>query len=191
MFLTDPEPNAAKSVFYPVDSNNKIVSLHDANWDSYYMSVAEIVSQQSKCLSRKVGAIAVKEKVIICTGYNGPARGVLHCEFRNEPFRKECPRKVLGYKSGEGLHMCLASHAEMSLVAQAARLGISLTNSKVYIYAGVYPCSTCTGIMINAGINEVIVPTSAKPYDDLALYQLEHSNNLSLRTIQYISRLKD
>jgi dCMP deaminase len=191
MFFTDEELSGAKYAFYTVESVDKVASLQEVNWDSYYMSVAEIVAQQSKCLSRKVGAIAVKEKVIICTGYNGPARGIPHCETRNEPPQKECPRKVLGYKSGEGLHMCLASHAEMSLVAQAARLGISLTGAKVYIYAGVYPCSTCTGIMINAGINEVIVPNYAKPYDDLALYQLENSRHLSLRTIQYISKLKD
>ena len=162
--------------------------INRLQWDNYFMSVAEMVAQQSKCLSRKVGAVAVKDKVIICTGYNGPARGIPHCWTRNEGNKMACPRKLLGYKSGEGLHLCLASHAEQSLIAQAARLGISLKDCSVFIFASIYPCTVCTGLMINTGIKDIIVPSYARPYDDMAKYQLENTKQLRLREISYKNR---
>lgn len=164
----------------------EIIDEKQIRWDNYFMNMSKMVSTQSKCLSRKIGSIAVRDKTILATGYNGPARGVPHCEHRNNPLRYECPRKVLGYKSGEGLDLCLAVHSEQSLLAQAAREGISLKGSSIYIYASVFPCTVCTGLMINAGVTEIVVPNYAEPYDELALYQLDNCDKIKLRKMTFI-----
>ena len=88
-------------------------------WDLYFLRLAKEVASNSKCLSRKIGAVLVKNKAVVSTGYNGPARGMKHCDERdlkfylalegNEPDEllgnaSKCPRRELGYKSGEGFH---------------------------------------------------------------------------------------
>ena len=104
------------------------------DWDSYFHSICISVASKSPCLSRKIGALLVKDHSIVSTGYNGPPRGVPHCghdrfmkdslltaanevevivqmlDYRR--FRKECPRKVMTLKSGEGIEWCPAQHAE-------------------------------------------------------------------------------
>lgn len=118
-------------------------------WDKYFHDVCKVIGSNSKCLSRHIGSILVKDKVIICSGYNGPPRGYKHCEG------DICPRRLQGYGSGEGLHLCPAAHAERNTIVQAARLGIKVKDSVLYLNTGI-PCKDCLIEIINAGITEVV-----------------------------------
>jgi len=130
------------------------------NWDEYFLRIAKEVAGRSHCLSRQIGAILVKNRSIISTGYNGPPRGFPHCEG-------ECPRQAAGFKSGGGLHMCPAVHAEVNAIANAARLGVSTKNTTMYLTCNV-PCKDCLAVIINAGITEVVVPDMDDFYDTLS-----------------------
>lgn len=137
-------------------------------WDAYFLSICNAVGSNSKCMSRKIGAILVRDKVVICTGYNGPPRGIAHCEG------EECPRRTAGYKSGEGLHLCPAAHAERNAIVQAARLGIQTKEATLYLNTGV-PCKDCLIEMINAGISEIVC-TNIFFYDNLSETILNQSH---------------
>lgn len=137
-------------------------------WDEYYYRICNVVGSHSKCLSRQIGAILVRDKVVICTGFNGPPRGVPHCEGPT------CPRQVKHYASGEGLHLCPAAHAERNAIVQAARLGIVTKDVTLYLNTNV-PCKDCLIEIINAGIREVVC-TEMKHYDLKTGFILEHSD---------------
>jgi dCMP deaminase len=159
-------------------------------WDEYFYKVSNTVADNSKCLSRKIGAVIVKDKSIISTGYNGPPRGVPSCEWRyvmdpaifnktTEQQKKDgkenivCPRKMLGYKSGEAVGLCVAGHAERNAIVNAARHGICVKGSTMYLNVPV-PCKECLIEIINAGINEVVV-TNHSYYDEATGYLLRSS----------------
>ena len=144
-------------------------------WDEYYLEVCKTVAKNSKCLSRKIGAILVKDKSIVSTGYNGPPRGVVSCNERwgfdlkdlkpdGNISMDKCPRYVLGYKSGEGLHLCNAGHAERNALINAARNGIKTKKTVMYMDCGV-PCVPCLVEIINAGVTECVC-TSLNIYGD-------------------------
>ena len=128
-------------------------------WDEYFMSICDAVAQKSQCLSHKLGAVIVRDRSIIATGYNGPPRGAQHCPGT------ECPRRAFGFKSGEGLHLCPAVHAEMNAVVNAARKGVSTLDSTLYLNFCI-PCKQCMGILMNAGVKEVVVKDKSN-YDAL------------------------
>jgi len=111
---------------------------------------------------------SVKDKSIISTGYNGPPRGISHCEG------VFCPRQLQGFKSGEGLHLCPATHAEANCIAQAAKNGISTAGSIMYVTCNV-PCKNCLAVIINAGIEEVVC-TSLDFYNELSSYLITQSD---------------
>lgn len=172
------------------------------NWDQYYLDICKTVATNSKCLSRKIGSIIVKDKSIISTGYNGPPRSVPTCNSRwsgqlkddylleiskdvdiqycddnqtlTEYMETTCPRRVLGFKSGEGLHICIAGHAERNALINAARHGVSIKDAILYLDT-VVPCSPCIVEIINAGIKEVVC-TDLKVYDKQAEYLIKHSD---------------
>jgi dCMP deaminase len=144
--------------------------MKNRQWDRYFYGIALTVASQSKCLSRQIGAVLVRDKIVICTGYNGPPRGMAHC---GETFI-QCPRRMAGYSSGEGLHLCPATHAEQNCIAQAARLGIRVKGSTMYLTCEV-PCKTCLGLIINSGISEIVC-TSLTHYDSVTSNILKHSN---------------
>ena len=168
------------------------------NWDEYYIGIARAVAVNSKCLSRRIGAVLVKDKAVISTGYNGPPRGVPHCAGRYEldeallellrergvtEFRTDvCPRRTLGFRSGEATEICPASHAEANAIVQAARSGVSTNGATLYLCGEVMPCRNCTAMMINAGIIECVVETMM-PYDRTGLFLLKHSG-LKIRTCE-------
>ena len=172
------------------------------SWDKYFYDVCAAVAKNSKCLSRQIGAILVRDKTIIGSGYNGPPRGIPHCRERSvegiDPFFTEkikdmsvdkgyavatfeipkalegaCPRKILGFKSGEGLEWCVAGHAERNCLINSARLGISTMGTKMYMTCGI-PCKDCMVEIINAGVEELIV-TKFLFYDQMSEYLLRHS----------------
>ena len=99
------------------------------SWDEYFMSMAVLTAERSTCLRRQVGAVIVKDKHIIATGYNGAPRGLEHCGDREGG----CLRQQLGIPSGEKHELCRALHAEQNAIIQAATLGQSIEDATIYI----------------------------------------------------------
>ena len=116
--------------------------------DEYFMEMAQLVSSRSTCLRRKVGAVIVKEKRVLSTGYNGSPKGTRHCEELG------CIRVKLNVPSGTRHELCRGVHAEQNAVTQAAYFGVSVDGAT--IYTTTYPCSMCAKILINAGIKEIV-----------------------------------
>lgn len=99
---------------------------------------------------------------IIASGYNGPASGVQHCDYRNDEGRYSlnyysdiCPRQRMGFKSGEGMDHCPAVHAEINTILQAAKFGVATDSATLYCYCNI-PCTDCTKEIINSGIQRVV-----------------------------------
>ncbi len=136
------------------------------SWDEYFMQMAELTAQRSTCLRRQVGAVLVQDKHIIATGYNGAPRGVPHCEEKGG-----CLREQLKVPSGERHELCRALHAEQNAIIQAATLGQSVEGATIYITH--QPCSICSKMIINAGINRIVVREGYP--DDLAVEILEEA----------------
>ncbi len=119
------------------------------SWDKYFLSIAKLVAERSTCLRRRVGAVIVKDKRILTTGYNGAPSGLEHCD------KTGCMREKLKIPSGQRHELCRALHAEMNAILQAAQYGISLGDS--VIYCTNQPCIICAKMIINAGIKRIIV----------------------------------
>ena len=125
-------------------------------WKLYFLRMAYLASWNTKCLSRKCGAVIVKGKNIVSTGYNGPPARVDPCDVRNGTYDGVCPRKKMpDYESGKYLDQCIAGHGEGNAILQAARWGIS-TEGSTLVYAGQHPCKWCTTAIINAGIKKIV-----------------------------------
>ena len=97
-----------------------------SDWTTYFMGIADLVAQRSTCLRRKVGAVAVKDKRIVSTGYNGAPSGIRHCA------EVGCLRQELGIPSGQRHEICRAVHAEQNVIVEAARFGIPLAGAELY-----------------------------------------------------------
>jgi dCMP deaminase len=142
------------------------------SFDHYCMSIAEVVATNSKCFSRKIGAVLVRDKAIISTGYNGPPRGLHPCRVKDNYGAEGCPRKALGFKSGKGLRLCVAAHAERNALIQAGRTGVSTMGSTLYCYCG-QVCKDCAVEIVNAGVKRLVFLDGAPDYDYLAGYILK------------------
>ncbi len=118
------------------------------DWDQYFMEITCVVAKRSTCLRRQVGAILVKDKHILTTGYNGAPKGLAHCA------KTGCLRQQLGIPSGERHELCRALHAEQNAIIQAANLGIAIEGSTLYCTTA--PCSLCAKMLINAGVKRVV-----------------------------------
>lgn len=118
------------------------------SWDEYFMEITRLVSTRSTCLRRQVGAVFVKEKNILATGYNGAPSRVAHCS------EVGCLREQLGIPSGERHEICRGLHAEQNGIIQAARHGINLSGSTVYITDS--PCIICAKMLINVGVVRIV-----------------------------------
>jgi len=118
------------------------------SWDQYFIDITKQVATRSTCLRRHVGAVIVKDKRILTTGYNGPPTGLPHCEETG------CLRDQLGIPSGERQELCRGLHAEQNAIIQAARYGIPVAGSTIYVTH--QPCITCAKMIINAGIVRVV-----------------------------------
>ncbi len=125
------------------------------SWDMYFMKIAEDVSTRSTCLRRQVGAVIVKDKRMLTTGYNGAPTGISHCTKQN------CLRTIYNVPSGERHELCRGLHAEQNAIIQAAYYGVSVKGAKIYITT--QPCSICTKMLINSGIDTFIYRS---PYND-------------------------
>lgn len=175
---------------YKTHSGGKFSALFhplQQGWHFRMMETAQYFGSWTKCLSRSIGAVIVRDKTILSTGYNGPSRGVPECHtperrdqivrsFYNTPSDRhlaerlhtewgtKCPRQILGFKSGEGLHLCIAGHAEANAVANAAREGVRITGAAMYCYCGV-PCQECAKMIIGGGLAQVFHLETLRDYD--------------------------
>ena len=118
------------------------------DWDHYFMEIARVVSKRSTCLRRSVGAVIVKNKQIVATGYNGTPSGLEHCAVTG------CLREQLKVPSGKMHELCRGIHAEQNAVVQAAFHGVSVNGGTLYCTH--QPCVVCTKILINAGIKRIV-----------------------------------
>ena len=120
-------------------------------WDIRFMNMAETVAEWSSCYqqNRHVGAVVVKDKRILTTGYNGAPSGIESCAERSE-----CLRRARNIASGTMQEVCYAVHAEQNAIIQAAKLGVSLEGATMYVTH--QPCVICTRMIINSGIKKVI-----------------------------------
>ncbi len=135
------------------------------SWDEYFMEITRLVARRSTCLRRQVGAILVKEKNILATGYNGAPSGVAHC------LDVGCLREKQGIPSGERHELCRGLHAEQNAIIQAAKHGTNIDNAT--LYCTTRPCVICSKMLINAGIRRIVF---AEGYSDrLAGEMIEES----------------
>jgi dCMP deaminase len=125
------------------------------SWDEYFMRIAFLIAERSTCLRRKVGAVIVKDKRILSTGYNGAPSGIQHCA------KTECIREKLKIPTGERHELCKGLHGEQNAIIQAAKMGVIINKASIYITN--FPCFICSKQIINAGLKEVIY---ANPYND-------------------------
>lgn len=126
---------------------DKVFAMFRPSWDEYFMDIARLVARRSTCLRRKVGAIVVRDKRILATGYNGAPSGVPHC------LEAGCLREKMGIPSGERHELCRGLHAEQNVIIQAAYHGVSIKGATLFCTN--LPCSICSKMLINAGIHDI------------------------------------
>mgnify|MGYP000113775513 CR=1 FL=1 len=119
------------------------------SWNEYFMDITRLVARRSTCMRRQVGAVMVKEKNILATGYNGTPSGIKHCDVTG------CLREQLNVPSGERHELCRGLHAEQNAIIQGALHGVDVSRSTIYVTH--QPCLVCAKMIINAGIKEVVI----------------------------------
>lgn len=142
------------------------------SWDDYFMEIVELIKTRSTCLRRQVGALIVKDKRILSSGYNGAPVGCKHCSETG------CERDRLNIPSGQRHELCRAIHAEMNAIVQAAYSGTCIKDATIYVTN--QPCVLCAKMIINAGIKKIIFK-GAYP-DELAMELLKEAG---VRVVQH------
>ena len=130
--------------------------------DEYFMKMAHLVKERSTCFRREVGAVIVKNKHVLSTGYNGNPKGMKHCDEIG------CLRDELKVPSGERHELCTGLHAEQNAIIQAAVFGVSIKGATLYCTNT--PCSVCAKMVINAGIEKLVYENGYN--DELAMKML-------------------
>ena len=120
---------------------------HRPTWDEYFLQLARQAATRSTCLRRQVGAVLVRDKRVLATGYNGAPRGIAHC------LDVGCLRDQLGIPSGERHELCRAIHAEQNAIIQASVHGVAIDGA--ILYTTVHPCILCAKMLINCGVREI------------------------------------
>ncbi len=118
------------------------------DWTEYFMDFARLAEKRSTCLRRRVGAVIVKDKMVLATGYNGAPKGVSHCEVEG------CLRARMKVPSGQRHELCRGLHAEQNAIIQAALHGVITEGAIIYVTH--QPCFNCAKTIINAGISEIV-----------------------------------
>ena len=147
------------------------------SWDSYFIEITRLVATRSTCLRRQVGALIVKDKRILSTGYNGAPKGLPHC------LDVGCLREQQQVASGERHELCRGIHAEQNAIIQAATSGASIEGAT--LYATHHPCSLCIKMIINAGIQKIIFD---KGYPDPLAKSLAQECGLDIVHIEELVR---
>ncbi len=143
-------------------------------WNSYFIEMAFLVSKRSTCLRRQVGAILVKDKHILATGYNGAARDLKHCEEIG------CLREKMKVPSGERHEICRGLHAEQNAIIQAAKMGVIIQDA--VIYTTHKPCILCAKMLINSGIKEIFY---VHGYPDELSDEMLKESGIKMEQIQF------
>ncbi len=118
------------------------------SWDEYFMDITCLVAKRATCLRRAVGAVVIKDRRLLSTGYNGAPSNVRHCAETG------CLRRQLNVPSGERHELCRGIHAEQNAIIQAAYHGVSIKGATLYCTN--QPCSICAKMIINAGIVRIV-----------------------------------
>ena len=148
-------------------SNKLETQSERPSWDQYFMDIVDLVSRRSTCLRRKVGAVIVRDKRILSTGYNGAPTGIRHCA------EVGCLREQLNVPSGERHELCRGLHAEQNAIIQAALHGVSTKGSTIYCTN--HPCIICSKMIINSGIEKIVYRYEYR--DKLAEEMLKEANS--------------
>ncbi len=150
-------------------------------WDKRFMDLAETVASWSSCFqeNRHVGAVVVRDKRILTTGYNGASSGIESCAERGE-----CLRRVKNIASGTMQEVCYAVHAEQNAIIQAAKLGICLEGATMYVTH--QPCVICTRMILNSGIKRVVYKNG---YPDAFALQLFAQSNVEIIKFEDLEKL--
>jgi dCMP deaminase len=127
--------------------NSRALPPPRPSWDDYFMSFAKLARTRASCIRRQVGAVIVKDNMVLTTGYNGAPRGLPHAS------EVGCLRDKLGVPSGQRHELCRGLHAEQNAIIQGARHGISLEGAM--LYCTTFPCVICLKMIINAGLTHV------------------------------------
>ena len=132
-----------------------------ASWDEYFMSIARVVATRSTCDRKHVGAVIVRDRIILATGYNGSIRGLPHCDDA-------------GHLMQDG-HCVRTVHAEANAIAQAARAGVRIESGSIYVTAS--PCFGCFKLVANAGLTRIVF---GEFYRDELIFEFAKALNLDL-----------
>jgi len=143
------------------------------SWDEYFMQLCTLVSKRSTCVRRHVGAVLVKDKRILATGYNGAPAGLAHC------LDIGCLRQRLKIPSGERHELCRGLHAEQNAIIQASLYGISVRGGILYVTN--HPCIICAKMLINAGISEIVI---ADGYPDTMAMEFLKEAKIKVRLVK-------
>ncbi len=143
------------------------------DWNEYFMRMAELAAERSTCTRRKVGAVLVKDKRVLATGYNGAPKKIPHCEETG------CLRKQLNIPSGQRHEICRGIHAEQNLIAQSAVHGVKTEGATVYCTN--QPCIICAKLLINAGIKKIYYK---RPYNDKFPIQILKQSNVIIKLLE-------
>jgi len=138
-------------------------------WDKRFMEMASLVATWSSCFkeNRQVGAVVVRDKRILTTGYNGASSGIVSCKDKGE-----CLRVKLNIESGTRQEICYAVHAEQNAIIQAAKIGVSVEGATIYVTH--QPCSICAKMIINSGIKRIVYKEGYP--DDFSMQLFEEAN---------------
>ncbi len=141
------------------------------SWETYFMDITSLVAKRTTCLRRAVGAIIVKDKRLLSTGYNGAPSHIRHCR------EVGCMREQLKVPSGQRHELCRGIHAEQNAIIQAAYHGVSIKGAT--LYCTTQPCSICAKMIINAGIRKIIYASGYA--DPMAVGMLEEAGVALIR----------
>jgi dCMP deaminase len=125
-----------------------MLTMARPQWDEYFMRMAVLAASRSTCLRRRVGAVIVKDRMVLSTGYNDTPRGLPNCGDGG------CARCASAAPSGTGLDTCLCIHGEQNAIVQAAYHGVSVSGATIYTTH--QPCLTCAKLIVNAGIRRIV-----------------------------------
>lgn len=148
--------------------------MNRPSWDQYFIDITRLVATRTTCLRRGVGAILVKDRNILATGYNGVPSGITHCGDAG------CLREKMKVPSGERHELCRGLHAEQNAIIQAARHGTNIDGAT--LYCTTMPCIICTKMIINAGIRKVVYREGYS--DDLAREMITEAG---IEVVQFVS----
>ena len=144
------------------------------DWDDYFIEITKVVSKRSTCLRRKVGAVIVKDKRILASGYNGAPSGLKHCGQAGG-----CLRARMRIPSGQRHELCRGLHAEQNAIIQAAVHGVNIRDS--ILYCTTHPCIICAKMIINAGIRQIVI---SAVYPDEESKKLLKESGIKVRSLK-------